>query len=244
MKLCPNCKAELEDHARLCLCCMTALDKKEIIEPPTKPFRRWSLVLFCCLVIGALLAAIVLFSADPPHKSSDTGIVNPSATQDDSYNFSDVPEGISTISQTTDGVTYTFRPAAKADHPSAISIDNYYVLIRVEGTPSDGVYRVPSFIRQDMNALVTVVADGAFAGTNAQAVDLGHNVRYVWGNAFGGYPLTDLYLHEDVLIDQTAFSSCAENLTIHCPEYLENTEGILWSELAVTLGFRWQAEDL
>lgn len=247
MKLCPNCKTELDVNARLCLCCMTSLDEKELILPPVRQFRRWPLVLLCFLILGALLIAIVVLNTDPPsepHDSPDTSIADTPTTKNDKDNLLTVPEAASTISQTVDGVTYRFRPATREDHPSAITLDNHYVLIQVEGAPIDGIYRVPTFVGQDMDALVTVVADGAFVGTNAQAIDLGHNVRYVWGNAFGGYPLTDLYLHEDVLIEQTAFSGCTENLTIHCPEYLENTEGILWSDLAITLGFQWQSEIL
>jgi len=114
------------------------------------------------------------------------------------------------------------------------------VLIRVEGTPPDGVYRVPSFVNDNTNTLVTVIADGAFSGTDARVIDLGYNVCFVWGDAFGGYPLTDLHLHEDVFIDLMAFSGCTEHFIIHCPDYLENKEGSLWSDLAADYGFRWQ----
>lgn len=151
-------------------------------------------------------------------------------------------EDPSALTQTVDGVCYTFRPATREDHPTAIFIDNHFVLTRVEGTPSDGIYRVPSFVGDDTSALVSVVADGAFAGVDAQAIDLGYNVRYVWGNAFGDNSLTDLYLHEDVAIDRETFSACTEKLTIRCPDYLENTKGDLWCDLATDYGFRWQPE--
>jgi len=75
-----------------------------------------------------------------------------------------------------------------------------------------------------------------------RAIDLGYNVRYVWGDAFGGYPLNELYLHDEVYIDQAAFSGCTEEFTIRCPEHLEDTKGTLWSQLAVDYGFRWQEE--
>ncbi len=246
MKLCPNCKAKLDDNARFCLCCMTSLDEKEQIPPPVCQARRWPLVLLCFLGVCALLIMIAVLSADPPADPtapSDTGIGDIPTIQGIEDDSITAPENDETISQTADGVTFTFRPATREDHPTAITLHNHYVLIRVEGAPPDGIYRVPTFLGNDMNALVTVIADGAFTGTNAQAIDLGYNVRYVWGNAFGGYALTDLYLHEDVLIDRAALSGCTEALTIHCPEYLENTEGILWSKLAVTLGFQWQPED-
>lgn len=229
MKLCPNCKAALDDNARFCLCCMTSLDEKEQIPPPMPKVRRWPLVLLCILLFGALAFFIVRPTPGTPKEP---------ATPTQAGNEDTPP----TTQCAVDGVTYFFRPVTREDHPTAIILDNYFVLTRVEGAPSDSIYRIPSFVGDDQSALVTVVADGAFAGTNAQVIDLGHNVRYVWGNAFGGYPLTDLYLHEDVLIDQTAFSGCTENLTIHGPDYLENTKGELWSDLAATYGFRWQPE--
>ena len=235
MKLCPNCKAALDDNARFCLSCMTSLDEKEQIPPLVHKIRRWPLVLLCILGLGALLIVLIALNTEPPVELTvppDTSIGKTSVTA----------EVTETLSTTIDGVTYIFRPATREDHPTAISLDNYYVLSRVDGTPSDGIYRVPSFVGDDTYALVVAIVDGAFADTSAQAIDLGYNVRYVWGNAFGGYPLTDLYLHEDVLIDQTALSGCTQDLTIHCPEFLENTQGVLWSTLCVDYGFRWQPE--
>lgn len=230
MKRCPNCKAELDDNARFCLSCMTSLDEKEQIPPPVRKARRWPLVLLSSLLLSAVLV-LILFALIPP-PSEEAAEPTPSG----------IVEDASTRTQIVDGVKYTFCPATKEDHPTAIFIDSHFVLIRVEGTPSDGIYRVPTFVGDDTAALVSVVADGAFAGTDARAIDLGYNVRYVWGNAFGGYPLSDLYLHEDVLIDQRAFSGCTEALVIHCPDYLENTKGDLWCDLAAEYGFRWQSE--
>lgn len=229
MKQCPNCRAELDDNARFCLSCMTSLDEKEQIPPPVRKAHRWPLVLLSSLLLGAVL--ILLFFPKAPSPEETAEPTQPGIVEDGS-----------THSQTVDGVKYTFRPATKEDHPTAIFIDSHFVLIRVEGTPSDGIYRVPSFLGDDTSALVSVVADGAFAGTDAQVIDLGYNVRYVWGNAFGGHSLTDLYLHEDVLIDRAAFSGCTKDLTIHCPDYLENTKGDLWCDLATDYGFRWQPE--
>ena len=239
MKQCPNCKAELDDNARFCLSCMTSLDEKELIPPPALPTRRWPLVLLCLLLIAAVCLAV--FSGIRWQKES----TQPSQTAPARETAqTTVPEDASLRAYVADGVCYTFRPATGEDHPTAIRLEGHYVLIHVEGTPSDGIYKVPSFVGDDTGALVTVVADGAFAGTNARKIDLGYNVRYVWGNAFGGYALTDLYLHEDVLIDRTAFSGCTEDLTLHCPDYLENTQGHLWSALAADFGFRWQPEHL
>ena len=251
MKLCPNCKAELDDNARFCLRCMTALDDKEQIPPPARKAHRWPLVLLCVLVVVALVITIVILNRDPsattPKETNATttensSSVNPTEEQEPipENPTPEAPEDTATVSHTVDGVTYTYRAATKEDLPTAIGLDNYYVLIHVEGISSDGTYYIPSFVGNDMSALVIAVGDGAFAGTNAQAIDLGYTVRYVWGNAFGGYALTDLHLHDDVYIDEAAFSGCTESLTIRCPAYLYNTEGVLWPDLAANYGFHWQ----
>lgn len=247
MKLCPNCKAEMDDNARFCLCCMTSLDEKELISPSVRKKRRWPLVLLCVLLLGIGSALVVFLinyepqaSKTPPDSGSNYATED---TEQSSATMSSV-EDTSLRTSTVDGVTYTFRPATEEEYPTAIALNNKYVLIRVEGSSPSGFYQVPSFVGNDTNALVTVVADGAFDGTDAQVIDLGYNVRYVWGDAFGGNSLTELHLHEDVFIDDMAFSGCEEGLTIHCPEYLDNTEGTLWCELAVSLGFRWQQENI
>ena len=245
MKLCPNCKAEMDDNARFCLCCMTSLDEKELISPSVRKKRRWPLVLLCVLLLGigsALVAFLINYEPQEPKTPPDSG--SNSATEDTEQSSATMSPAEETSLRTcvVDGVTYTFRPATEEEYPTAIALNNKYVLIRVEGSSPSGFYQVPSFVGNDTNALVTVVADGAFDGTDAREIDLGYNVRYVWGDAFGGNSLTELYLHEDVFIDEMAFSDCEEELTIHCPEYLDNTEGTPWCELAVSLGFRWQQE--
>lgn len=249
MKLCPKCNAELDDNTRFCLHCMTSLDKKEQIPLPAQKRRRWQLLLSGLLVLF-IAAGIALFF-NRPEETEKPAITEPLAQTEVSTD-PDVPEtsqpedleDAATRTCTVDGVCYTFRRATKEDHPTAIIIDNHYVLIHVEGEPHSGVYQVPAFVGDDTNALVTVVADGAFSGTEARKIDLGYNVRYVWGDAFEGCALTDLYLHEDVRITQTTLSGCAKNLTIHCPEYLQNGKGELWSDLAVRYGFQWQPEIL
>lgn len=252
MKLCPNCKTELDDNARFCLRCMTSLDDKEQIPSPARKAHRWPLVLLCLLGVVALVITIVIVNRDPSTTPKETNAtttenspsVNPTEDQEPTTENptteAPAPEETATVSHTADGVTYTYRAATKEDLPTAIGLDNYYILIQVEGSPSDGTYYIPSFVGDDMSALVIAVGDGAFAGTNAQAIDLGYTVRYVLGNAFGGYALTDLHLHDDVYIDEAAFSGCTESLTIHCPAYLDNTQGVLWPDLATDYGFQWQ----
>lgn len=227
MKLCPNCKAQLDDHARFCLYCMTSLEEKEQIPPPVLPKRRWPWVLLLCLPVLAVLLLILRNGMGTPPETP-----LPQATEN--------AVTIDTITRTVDGVRYTFRPATAADDPNAIDLSQNFVLIQVEGTPESGIYKVPAFVDEAMTARVRVVAAGAFANTHAQAIDLGHNVRFVWGDAFGGNGLTDLYLRTDVYIDEAAFAGCDTGLTIHCPSYLENGEGQLWQDLASQYGYQWE----
>lgn len=241
MKACPNCKAALDENARFCLCCMTSLIEKEQILPPARRVRRWPLVLLCVVCLAALAVCGVVAWTYPPDNTGSQSAQN-LVGKPAEPSLPEKTEGAETLTCAVDGVCYTFRRATREDQPTAVMLDQYYVLIRVEGVPADGVYRVPSFVDNDTAALVTVIADGAFSGTDAQVIDLGYNVRYVWGNAFGGYALTDLYLHGDVFIDRAAFSGCGGNLTIHCPPYLENTKGVLWTDLAEDYGFCWQDE--
>ena len=260
MKLCPKCKAELDDSARFCLRCMTPLDEKEQIQPPLRKKRRWSFVLVVCLVLCvASVAVIIAFNSDNEQNDdnpsrTDTTITTANAststttksdTAEETTLAPNTPDvGTSTKTCTVDGVTYTFRRATRNEHPTAIILENNFTLIRIEGTSPDGVYKVPSFVSDDMNGIVAAVADGAFDGTDAHVIDLGYNVKYVWGDAFKGCKLTDLYLHEDVLIEESTLSDCSENLIIHCPVYIENTQGLLWSELAGDYGFEWQEEPI
>lgn len=261
MKLCPKCKAELDDSARFCLRCMTPLDEKEQIQPPLRKKRRWPFVLAVCLVLCvASVAVIIAINSDNEQNDdkpsrTDTTIKTANASPSTTTTKSDTAEettlapnapdvDTSTKTCTVDGVTYTFRRATRNEHPTAIILENNFTLIRIEGTSPDGVYQVPSFVGDDINCIVFAVADGAFDGTDARVIDLGYNVKYVWGDAFKGCKLTDLYLHEDVLIEESTLSDCSENLIIHCPVYIENTQGLLWSELAGDYGFEWQEEPI
>lgn len=247
MKTCPNCKAALDDNARFCLQCMTSLEEKEQIPAPKKKARRWPLLVIGCLLLVALMY-IAVFKGDQASEMkapSNTTKSSEMPTQSESVDSTELDPPLndpSTLTYSVDGVKYTFRPATSADDPHAITLENHFVLIGVEGFPSDGIYCVPSFVGDNTSALVTAIADGAFDGTEAQMIDLGHNVRYVSNNAFVGCKLTALYLHEDVFINRAALEGCSEELTIHGPDYLENTEGALWSELAIEYGFGWQSE--
>lgn len=247
MKICPKCKAELDDNARFCLSCMTSLTKKEKLQPPTRKKRWWPLVLACCAVLLVVVIAlmIALGSSDEQGETTTTTLAPTTTTTSTPTDATTEPatsgdEG--TITQTEGGITYTLRPTTSDEHPMAIRLDNHYTIIRVEGTPDNGRYTLPSFVGDDKSALVTVVADGAFDGVNARAVDIGYNVRYIWDDALAGADLEALYLHNDVFIDSAVLDNCAQSLVIHCPSYIENTQGLLWSDIAADYGFGWVEE--
>lgn len=84
-----------------------------------------------CVALRSFLGVLLLLVIDPNTQVPEetTELSQPVVT-----------EQSSTRTQTVDGVRYTFRPATKQDHPVAVTLDNYYVLIRVEGTPPDGIY--------------------------------------------------------------------------------------------------------
>lgn len=255
MRICPNCKAELDDSARFCLRCMTSLENKQQIEPPKRDKRWWPLVLVICVIICAVAIALALWlrpsqpqgDDETPTTTATTTTTTVTTTTATTTTTTTTPvtdnsdEGAA-MTYTVDGVAYTFRRATRDEYPTAISFSKNYTLIRVEGVPIDGIYRVPTFVGEDMTAIVSVVAEGAFEGTGATMIDLGYNVRYVRGDAFSGCVLTKLYLHNDTLIERATLDGCSQELTIHCPSYIENTQGEPWSELAVRYGFKWQEE--
>ena len=114
MKICPNCKAELDENARFCLRCMTSLDEKEQIPPPVLRVRRWPLVLLCLLGVVTLVITIVILNMDPSTKppketnaatTENSPLINPTESQ------KPVPEDVPTVSHTVDGVAYTYRAA-------------------------------------------------------------------------------------------------------------------------------------
>ena len=86
MKICPKCKAELDDNARFCLSCMTSLDEKTQIPQPARKRRLWPFVLaFASLVLCATLIWRLVPLTQPSMEVSEGTTANtqtsPSATK-------------------------------------------------------------------------------------------------------------------------------------------------------------------
>lgn len=58
MKICPHCKAQIEDNARFCLYCMTSLDEKQEIIVTEKSKKRWPIILAAFLALVLVTASL------------------------------------------------------------------------------------------------------------------------------------------------------------------------------------------
>lgn len=106
MKICPKCKAELDDNARFCLSCMTSLDEKTQIPQPVRKRRLWPFVLaFAVVVLCATLIWRLVPLAQPsmevpeetgmakPPVAADPGQPEPSGTQQNVQAGADIIPG-------------------------------------------------------------------------------------------------------------------------------------------------------
>ena len=125
MKLCPKCKAELDDSARFCLRCMTSLDKKEQIQPPLRKKRQWPFVLVVCLVLCvASVAVIIAINSDNEQNDdnpsrTDTTITTANASTSTTTTKSDTAEETTPAPNTPDVETST----------KTCTADGLYILI-------------------------------------------------------------------------------------------------------------------
>lgn len=245
MKVCPNCKAEIQEEARFCLYCMTSFEKKQPIEPPKERRKR----LWPFLIVGAVLALIGAGLAWflPKHAPSEAPSETPTTAK--TTETSDIEMQTTTASPTTAASPTTVAPAGTtASAPTDTApryqydigtMDNigYYgvrdpedtvVITKVDYIEPSGVYVIPQTIDGKKVAAIMPYAfsDPAVCAT-VRAVTLPSTVRMVWGSAFENcVNLTDLYLQTPVVeIEETAFPEPAQRnalLTVHCARDCRN----------------------
>ena len=62
MKICPKCKAEIQEEARFCLYCMTSFEEKQIIEVPKENNKRWLIIIAAVSVLVFIALIVLLFT--------------------------------------------------------------------------------------------------------------------------------------------------------------------------------------
>ena len=132
------------------------------------------------------------------------------------------------ISFVKDGLTFTVRPTTREEYPEASSsaLAQFYTLIHVEGVPDDGIHHVPAYVGNNPELMIAVIADGAFRGSNAAAVDLPFTVGYVQDGAFKGCKMTRIFVHARLNITAEAFDEeMRSKIIVHCPSDLKTEDG-------------------
>ena len=59
MKECPFCKAEIEEHARFCLYCMTSLEEKKVYENQEDK-KKYIPIIVILLLIMVVITIIII----------------------------------------------------------------------------------------------------------------------------------------------------------------------------------------
>lgn len=132
MKICPKCKAEIQEEARFCLYCMTSFEKKQTIEAP-KEKNKWWLYIFSAF-LALLLAALIIFFFTQKNLSNITGgtFDNSSFSSDlnilasNSSTFSEQQNTHSTVSEvsTVTNGNHTSTPSKNGDGSIGKTPDN------------------------------------------------------------------------------------------------------------------------
>lgn len=116
----------------------------------------------------------------------------------------------------TEQVVYSYRLVASGEEYNAgyINGGSDIIITGVTTPSSTGEYTVPDYID---GKRVLVIASNAFTGSGAKTVVISDTVKTIWGNAFAGCPLTDIYFSGNAIYAEgEAFSGITGKLTIHC----------------------------
>lgn len=106
MKVCPKCKAELEDHARFCLRCMTSLDEKTPIPQPARKRRLWP---FALIFAALVLAVTCIWRFAPAEEPSVAVPGSPAAPTQAAVPTTTAPQPTETAGTTTPAAGSTIQ---------------------------------------------------------------------------------------------------------------------------------------
>lgn len=116
----------------------------------------------------------------------------------------------------TQQVVYSYRLVDAGEEYNAgyVNAGNDIIITGVITPSSNGEYNIPDYID---GKRVLVIASNAFTGSGAKKVVIPATVKTIWGNAFAGCPLTDVYFCGNAIYAAgNAFAGISGNLTMHC----------------------------
>lgn len=88
MKICPKCKAEIQENARFCLYCMTSFEDKQNIENKNKD-QKLGIYIAICILVAILIGCAVFFIVNG---KEDSGEISTSGQSETDGNYSENTE--------------------------------------------------------------------------------------------------------------------------------------------------------
>jgi len=241
MKICPICKANIQEEARFCLYCMTSFEEKQPIDDEKAPRRRRRPVLW--LLVAAVLVTAVgaVFLAANGWAKDPTGPSLPShgtSSPADTNPASAVPSS---------KAAYSYEPATaenlypEGSTPFSLP-ENAIVITGVTATVDNGHYVIPDTIdgQRVLSVTPTAFCDPSVCDS-VFSVTLPETVRFVPDGAFEACNnLTDVYLACAVVdLSEAAFAPVQNRtgtLTLHAARDCRNSDFYYYRNIADRYG--------